>query len=328
MLLLQRGGVGYVFWCVFGTHLMRSWAGALRLVHFLCVSVYIYSKDCLCFSVCASPSTPMGSEVPSLDALAGEAASWPSHALLFTSLVTPNLKFLASPSARQSAEHCVSDPNLGPLLFAHYIVHEAPMQMHIFGGFVRDTVLHGEAAHDIDVSVPGGTRCLREALKHLVAWVQDAANRHLGLVCVRKLPSNCEHVLRASFKRKRGRPFAVEFVDGDFFAAEAPWVDADVNNLKLVPGGLAHHRPGQGGPIDAIVRRALRKEFVLLVHRRRQQQRARKLGQRGWTMVPESATHASSPSSPSQSNSAEGRRLSSLFIGSCADQRQSLCDRE
>lgn len=158
------------------------------------------------------------------------------------------------------------------LVMARHIIQKTDKV--IYGGFVRDCVLHSVPAADLDVAVSSKGQ-LGPFLKQL-----KAAAPLLGLRFLRRIPKG-PHVLRGVFVWQDEAPFEVELVNVPHWTKKRPMVDCDVNNLKLTRAGLSHMRPGQGGPLEGIIARATQKQFVLLDFGR--EERALALGKRGWT---------------------------------------------
>jgi len=179
---------------------------------------------------------------------------------------------------------------------AHYITHHCPHSL-VYGGFIRDYVFHGLPPRDLDVAVLGKAN-LQPTLDLLVSW-----GKTQGFV-LSKTEIKGPNVLRGFFRFleycdaddcPNYKPcslhlggceeWVVELVDVHFWEAKRPLVDCDMNNYLLVPTGLVHKRPGQGGPLRLIVDRTIQKHFVALDVGSQQLDRIRNFEQQGWTCV-------------------------------------------
>lgn len=179
---------------------------------------------------------------------------------------------------------------------AHYVTHHCP-DLAVYGGFIRDYVFHALPPRDLDISVCGRQH-LQPTMDLLTKWAvtqgffllhtnSKGPNVLRGTFCrfeycdaddcVNQKP--CEDHHADSFEEK----WVVELVDVSFWEAKRPLVDCDMNNYLLVPTGLVHKRPGQGGPLRRIVDRTSQKRFEVLDVGPQQVERIQRFMADGWS---------------------------------------------
>ena len=166
------------------------------------------------------------------------ANAWSESQLFFQDTSNQLLSILLDPGASQcirSTGAISKDLSRGMLLMAHYILHHHTNNP-IYGGFVRDTILHGCPAEDLDVGVSRRQDSL-PFLDLVVMWATQNGISYIGK------HQKGAHVLRGVFEMQ-GIEFVLEIVDMPHWARMRPLVDCDVNNLKLGKNGLEHCRAG------------------------------------------------------------------------------------
>ena len=144
------------------------------------------------------------------------------------------------------------------LQLAHAIIWQCKCS--VYGGFVRDWVVRGQSAVDIDVLVqPGKTEETAAALRSRAALI--------GLACSGWRTKGASRSLTFSDARL-GSPIDVDLVDPATVPFISPGVDADIDNICIsAQGVLGLKVPGAAGsslPLAKCVKHAQRGKFVFL----------------------------------------------------------------
>ena len=238
----------------------------------------------------------------SMQKMAREAAvasqGWGPAELIYLGQPTAVLRLLLDPSTRVysslanlvnsdwakgrlvGVESCLS--MAGMLTLAHHVLHQSNGR--IYGGFVRDTVLHEERAADLDIGLRSKAE-LEPFLTALINWTRSEMDTMLGLSFVDSEWKG-DHVLRATFQMLWGQHegrFDVELVNVPHWEKKRPLVDSDVNNLRVSLNGIQHMRAGQGGPINQIIEHARLKRFMPIDPDR--PLRVKAMLQKGWELA-------------------------------------------
>lgn len=216
---------------------------------------------------------------------ASDATWWDPHDLLYCQL-NGRLAALLSPIP----------PQIGALRMAHYITHFCSNSF-VYGGFIRDYVFHGLPAHDLDITVIDKAS-LQPTLDLLVEWGKSqrfllVKSEPKGSNVLRgyfRVSAYCEFDDCAKFKPCDVHPttceeWVVELVDIHFWDTKRPLVDCDMNNYLLVPTGLVHKRPGQGGPLRLLASRTRQKEFFAFDVGSSQRDRIQRFKDQGWVCM-------------------------------------------
>ena len=142
------------------------------------------------------------------------------------------------------------------LQLAHIVIWRCGCS--VYGGFVRDWVVRGQPAVDIDALVQTG-----ETDRVAGALVSAAAS--VGLACASQRVKGAARSL--SFGDGRfGSPIDVDLVDPANVPRVSPGVDADIDNIRIsAKGGLGRKVPGAAGrslPLAKCVKHAQAGKFV------------------------------------------------------------------
>jgi HrpA-like RNA helicase len=174
------------------------------------------------------------------------------------------------------------------LAMAHFIVWQ--LRAAVYGGFVRDWVVSGQAANDIDVRIAPGASIvsLTKALE------QEGKQYGLSLTGPRKKGAANTVTLSGD----GGLSFEIDLVDPQAVPYSHPGVDSDVNNLvvQLDSQGQAElnykvPKPAlvQASPIPTTIEHIQNKEFIFYYDQQRDagmaQRRIQKMQGKGYTMI-------------------------------------------
>ena len=165
------------------------------------------------------------------------------------------------------------------LHIAHAAIHDAGTT--IYGGFVRDWVIRGESANDIDVSTSNydaTERTLTETLERVSIHFVQAKLWGVTNACRR---------LEFSFEGADGAtvPLEVDLVDPSKVPHTPPGVDCDVGNLKIDQRGGLQLKVAGLVSLEKTVKHAIAQKFVLFYEPSGDVARRRvdKYTGRGWT---------------------------------------------
>ncbi|ETI45821.1 hypothetical protein F441_09644, partial [Phytophthora nicotianae CJ01A1] len=157
------------------------------------------------------------------------------------------------------------------------------------GGFVRDWLLLGNSANDIDVNI-----CSPQmTVDNIAAILQGVLKQQpsLQLVLADKGAKGAAHCLQISapFLKKA---IEIDLVDPTKVHVTPPGVDTDVGNVMVSMDGLQKkYQYADGGhiPLEKAIRHALKKEFVFFYdtskHDASVTRRLRKYLDRQWTCI-------------------------------------------
>ena len=142
------------------------------------------------------------------------------------------------------------------LQLAHIVIWKCKCS--VYGGFVRDWVVRGKSAVDIDVLVqPGETEKTAAALR--------SAAVPIGLVCSSFRTKGASRSLTFSDPRFDS-PIDVDLVDPDRVPFMSPGVDADIDNIQISSRGVLGLKVPNAArsslPLAKCVKHALRCKFV------------------------------------------------------------------
>eukprot|EP00045_Choanoeca_perplexa_P017703 m.262812 g.262812 ORF g.262812 m.262812 type:complete len:2053 (+) comp17609_c0_seq1:93-6251(+) len=173
------------------------------------------------------------------------------------------------------------------LAMAHFIIWE--MKAAVYGGFVRDWVVDGQAANDIDVKIAPGAN-----LASLCQTLQQEGQKY-GLSCSGPRQKGAASTLTL---QGGGCSFEIDLVDPQKVPYCHPGVDADVNNLvvQLDAQGQAElnykvNKPAlrQASPIPTTMEHIKNKEYVFYYDRQQHaamtSRRITKMTGKGYTMI-------------------------------------------
>ena len=175
------------------------------------------------------------------------------------------------------------------MAFAHYVTWNT--KCFVYGGFIRDFVMRGDAHAEMDLDVgfdSGDILNPQQALRATETWAKE--HKMIRLVQNEK----GRDVLEVTFSCMDGRTnFCVEFVNAGNFAKRDSRVDFDVNNLKIIKqsensaciGFKYENEAGKCGTVEEVKENCRRKRLKLLKSARDVSLRIHKMKSRGWTFL-------------------------------------------
>eukprot|EP01032_Pedospumella_encystans_P008904 gene8904-10522_t len=221
--------------------------------------------------------------------VAGDSSSMGVDTPQPTVLRNPRLMQMAT-SALSTASIKFNEREQVVLYLAHTLVWQ--LGCTVYGGFVRDWVIRGEPANDIDVKLPDGTDSQKVA-EGLTRAVQAAAGKPgaAGLQVIER------KVKGAAFTVVISGPWQGHKIEVDLVSksvvSQKPGVDADVDNFAIDATGQLTKRVHDAGGLQMSlivqVKHCLAKQFVsyydLAASPDMVRTRLKKLFDRGWTCI-------------------------------------------
>ncbi|DBA00647.1 TPA: LOW QUALITY PROTEIN: hypothetical protein N0F65_003576 [Lagenidium giganteum] len=120
------------------------------------------------------------------------------------------------------------------LQLAHYLIWVSNVS--IYGGFVRDLVLQGSEANDIDVALAPPEISQSSVIKQLRTFCEHSPAE---LELYDKGPKGKAYCVAITSRKRFQRPIEVDLVDTRNTGTTPPGVDCDVGNVRLTTEGLA-----------------------------------------------------------------------------------------
>jgi HrpA-like RNA helicase/8-oxo-dGTP pyrophosphatase MutT (NUDIX family) len=206
------------------------------------------------------PNVPVPSIVGSASAAAAGAPA-PAAAL-------PNLVLITSPQTPASTDPLVRA--------AHAAIWQGDFRL--YGGMVRDFIIRGEPANDVDIVAPQGMD-LTVASARLVQLLAPLGYKLVGSP---KIYNAAKH----TFSWQDGTQITID-VTKDEVKANFPFVDTDVGNFIVSRTGIAKRRDfaGNGLTLAESIKHCSAKQFVFMCRSDDKSRIERVYFGRGWTCI-------------------------------------------
>jgi len=173
------------------------------------------------------------------------------------------------------------------LFLAHCVVWKAGCS--VYGGFVRDLIINGESATDIDVEVKASGP---QEIKRVCGIIKHEAAAH-KIKYVEEKQKGAAHTLVFS-GGWLGNNIEVDLVDPNI-ARSDPGVDTDTGNLMINSRNLLSRKQAVGPSLNKIIKHCNNKKFVFLYSFAEEESvwstRMLKYLKRGWTCITPVPSH-------------------------------------